>query len=183
MLISAKSPSVLFIQDTLKNHLSLHNVNLELLNDYDQIKKYISTEDLVSLICFNELLLDKLKPFTVVENTPTLADHFRFFTQAVVDHYNSVGKVIKKEMLEGLESSSNIMDSSPYSIEAVNDNFFLVTVNKDFYKYLEVSARLTFFKDLLTIMNKFIKDKQLYEHFIFNWYLSETANYQNRIQH
>ena len=75
------------------------------------------------------------------------------------------------------------MDLSPYSIEAVNDNFFLVTVNKDFYKYLEVSARLTFFKDLLTIMNKFIKDKQIYNHFIFNWYLSETANYQNRIQH
>ena len=38
------------------------------------------------------------------------------------------------------------MDSSPYSIEAVNDSFFLVTVNKDFYKYLEVSTRLTFSK-------------------------------------
>lgn len=128
-------------------------------------------------------MLDKLLPFTDISTKVPGADFFRFYSESVNEHYSAVGELIKKEMLKELESSSNIMDSSPYSIEAVNDSFFLVTVNKDFYKYLEVSARLTFFKDLLTVMNKFIGDKQLYNCFVFNWYLSENANYQNRIQH
>lgn len=177
ILFGQNKVQILFIRESLKKHLRLHGTDLDLLNNVSNLKKCISINEIINFICFNELILERLKPINILENTN--------FSGVITEENIEILKLlvltrepIKDEIKKELAHAENLMDSELYTIDPINETFFLVSVNDLFYEKIGSTVTLRFFKDLLTVVNKFTGNETLFNMSIFKWYLSETASVQ-----
>lgn len=177
ILFGQNKVQILFIRESLKKHLHLHGTDLAMLNNVSNLKKCLSINDIINFICFNELILESLKPINILENTNFSGVMTEENTE-ILNLLTLTREPVKEEIKKELAHAENIMDSALYTIDPINEILFLVSVNDLFYEKIGSAITLRFFKDLLTLVNKFTGNETLFNMSIFKWYLSETASVQ-----
>jgi hypothetical protein len=153
---------ILFTRNSIyKNMLKLGMKPAE-LEDISTVKKYLSDEDIVDYIAFNTLIMSSLKIQHLDDPQNYMASVYPGLSLLVPSRLD----IIRKKMLE----QDNNIDEPLFTIEAVNGSLFHIAVSDVFYKYISGKGKLDFLIDLLTVVNKFIPDTELFKTSLFAYY-------------